>query len=151
MSINTKTSVQWLAVASRPVMADRTFVGFLSNLVASGVFKSLHERLIKFFDESCRNSCDENAAACCELIENHAKLQGQLFRLLNLCTAEGGLYEGSDVLKKKLLPWLCNSSFLAKYGAEELVAMREKYEWKVKKLEDSLSASKIVESDVRMK
>lgn len=37
-------------------------------------------------------SCDQNLNRCCELIELTAKIQGQLFSILNLTAAEGKLY-----------------------------------------------------------
>ncbi len=37
-------------------------------------------------------SCDQNLNRCCELIELTAKIQGQLFAILNLAAAEGKLY-----------------------------------------------------------
>ncbi|KAJ0065290.1 hypothetical protein NL108_007011, partial [Boleophthalmus pectinirostris] len=51
-------------------------------------------------------SCDQNLNRCCELIELTAKIQGQLFAILNLTAAEGGQYGGVDTLKSRLLPWL---------------------------------------------
>ncbi|KAF0042424.1 hypothetical protein F2P81_005956 [Scophthalmus maximus] len=51
-------------------------------------------------------SCDQNLNRCCELIELTAKIQGQLFAILNLTAAEGGHYAGVDTLKMRLLPWL---------------------------------------------
>ncbi|KAF7661431.1 hypothetical protein LDENG_00262100 [Lucifuga dentata] len=51
-------------------------------------------------------SCDQNLNRCCELIELTAKIQGQLFTILNLTAAEGGHYGGVDTLKTRLLPWL---------------------------------------------
>ena len=35
------------------------------------------------------NTCDQNVARCCEIVELNAKVQGQLFKLLSL-TAESG-------------------------------------------------------------
>lgn len=37
-------------------------------------------------------SCDQNLNRCCELIELTAKIQGQLFAILNLTAAEGKFY-----------------------------------------------------------
>lgn len=37
-------------------------------------------------------SCDQNLNRCCELIELTAKIQGQLFAILNLTAAEGKLF-----------------------------------------------------------
>lgn len=57
------------------------------------------------------NSCDQNAARCCEIIELNAKVQGQLFKLLSLCAQEGGLYGGAGIIKSRLLPWLGQNFF----------------------------------------
>ena len=120
-------------------------------MVASGEFKTLHEHLTTFFDRSYRNSCEENTAFCCELIEIHAKLQGQLFHLLELCSSEGGIYGGSEALKKRLLPWLRNGFLTARINTEDAEVLKEKYEVIVKKLEEDLSASKVEAAELRIK
>ena len=35
------------------------------------------------------NTCDQNVARCCEVIELNARIQSQLFKLLSLSAAEG--------------------------------------------------------------
>ena len=40
-------------------------------------------------------SCDQNLNRCCELIELTAKIQGQLFTILNFAAAEGKYYPHS--------------------------------------------------------
>ena len=132
-------------------MTSKTFVGFLSRLIATGEFKSLHEHLATFFDASYRNSCEENTAFCCELIEIHAKLQGQLFHLLELCSSEGGIYGGSEALKKRLLPWLCNGFLTARINKEDVEVIKEKYELIVKQMDEDLSASKVEAAELRIK
>jgi len=132
-------------------MTSTTFVGFLSRLVATGEFKSLHEHLTTFFDASYRNSCEENTAFCCELIEIHAKLQGQLFHLLELCSSEGGIYGGSEALKKRLLPWLRNGFLTARINKEDAEVIKEKYELIVKKMDEDLSASKVEAAELKIK
>lgn len=132
-------------------MTSTTFVGFLSRLVATGEFKSLHEHLTTFFDTSYRNSCEENTAFCCELIEIHAKLQGQLFHLLELCSSEGGIYGGSEALKKRLLPWLRNGFVTARINREDTEVVKEKYELIVKKMDEDLSASKVEAAELKIK
>ena len=132
-------------------MAGTTFVGFLSRLIATGEFKSLHEQLTTFFDSSYRNSCEENTVFCCDLIELHAKLQGQLFYLLELCSSEGGIYGGSEALKKRLLPWLCNGFVTAKIIPEDVEVVKEKYELMIKNMDEDLSASKVEAAELRIK
>ena len=132
-------------------MSSATFIGLLSRIVASGDFKSLHEHLTIFFDSSYRNSCEENTAFCCELIELHAKLQGQLFHLLELCCSEGGIYDGSEALKKRLLPWLRSGFLTSRINTEGAETAKEKYELVIKKMDDDLSASKVEAADLRIK
>lgn len=45
-----------------------------------------------FFSPPQVISCDQNLNRCCELIELTAKIQGQLFAILNLTAAEGKLH-----------------------------------------------------------
>ncbi|OON22258.1 hypothetical protein X801_01848, partial [Opisthorchis viverrini] len=59
-----------------------------------------------------KNTCDENIATGCELIELNARLQGQLFRLLSICASEGEGYDGLGGIKSRLLP-LLGSGLLA--------------------------------------
>ena len=132
-------------------MSGPTFIGLLSRLVASGDFKTLHEHLTAFFDSSYRNSCEENTAFCCELIEIHAKLQGQLFHLLELCCSEGGIYGGSEALKKRLVPWLRGGFVTARINTQDVETVREKYEEIVKKMDDDLSASKVEAAELKIK
>uniref|UniRef100_G3UBS4 Mitochondria-eating protein n=1 Tax=Loxodonta africana TaxID=9785 RepID=G3UBS4_LOXAF len=58
------------------------------------------------------NSCDQNLNICLELIEQVAKLQGQLFGILSTAAQEGGHYAGVEIIKSRLLPWL-EASFTA--------------------------------------
>ncbi|XP_019752496.1 mitochondria-eating protein isoform X2 [Hippocampus comes] len=51
-------------------------------------------------------SCDENMNRCCEMMEFTAKIQGQLFAILNSVAAEGQHTDGVSTLKTRLLPWL---------------------------------------------
>ena len=128
-----------------------SFLGFLSNLIANGNIKSLHERLITLFNESYRYSCEECTTICCELIEDNARAQANLFRLLNLCSEEGGLYGGIEPLKKKLLPWLGNAGMLSKDATEEIKIVREKYERTVSRLEDDLKKAQKEVGELRVK
>ncbi|XP_077390440.1 mitochondria-eating protein isoform X2 [Festucalex cinctus] len=43
---------------------------------------------------------------CCEMMEFTAKIQGQLFAILNSVAAEGKHTDGVSTLKTRLLPWL---------------------------------------------
>ena len=49
-------------------------------------------------------SCDQNLNRCCELIELTAKIQGQLFTILNFAAAEGKYYRHSPTLPNPLHP-----------------------------------------------
>ncbi|KAK4471990.1 hypothetical protein MN116_005368 [Schistosoma mekongi] len=54
------------------------------------------------------NTCDENVAMGCEIIELNARIQNQLFRLISICASEGGPYGGTNAIKLRLLPLLGN-------------------------------------------
>ncbi|KFO26463.1 Mitochondria-eating protein [Fukomys damarensis] len=58
------------------------------------------------------NSCDQNLNNCLELIEQVAKVQGQLFGILTTTAQEGGRNDGVETIKSRLLPWL-EASFTA--------------------------------------
>ena len=81
----------------------------------------------------------------------HAALQGQLFHLLELCSSEGGIYGGSEALKKRLLPWLCNGFLAARINTEDAEVIKEKYELIVKKMDEDLSASKVEAAELKIK
>ena len=134
-------------------LASDSFVGFISSLVASGEFNTVHDRLTSLFDQSYRNSCEENTAICCELIEEHARLQGQLFRLLELCSADGGVYGGSESLKKYLLPWLSKSFVASRHTGqlEQVENEREKYQKRNRKLEEDFKESQKEIAELRLK
>ncbi|PVD34218.1 hypothetical protein C0Q70_05484 [Pomacea canaliculata] len=83
----------------------------LRRLVNIGTFSVLQEKLEKWLSDYYINSCDQNTARCCEIIELNAKVQGQLFKLLSLCAQEGGLYGGTNIIKSRLLPWLGQNFF----------------------------------------
>uniref|UniRef100_A0A3Q3W2K3 Mitochondria-eating protein n=1 Tax=Mola mola TaxID=94237 RepID=A0A3Q3W2K3_MOLML len=78
----------------------------LRRLTNTASFSVLQDKLDSWHREYHIISCDQNLNKCCELIEITAKIQGQLFSILNLTAAEGGLYGGVDTLKMRLLPWL---------------------------------------------
>ncbi|EHH26015.1 hypothetical protein EGK_15893 [Macaca mulatta] len=58
------------------------------------------------------NTCDQNLNHCLELIEQVAKVQGQLFGILTTAAQEGGHNDGVETIKSRLLPWL-EASFTA--------------------------------------
>ncbi|XP_029285831.1 mitochondria-eating protein [Cottoperca gobio] len=78
----------------------------LRRLTNTASFSVLQNKLESWHRDYHVNSCDHNLNRCCELIELTAKIQGQLFAILNLTAAEGGHYAGVDTLKSRLLPWL---------------------------------------------
>ncbi|XP_029002776.1 mitochondria-eating protein [Betta splendens] len=78
----------------------------LRRLTHTSSFSVLQDKLESWHRDYHVNSCDQNLNRCCELIELAAKIQGQLFAILNLTAAEGGQYAGVDTLKTRLLPWL---------------------------------------------
>ncbi|XP_068176160.1 mitochondria-eating protein [Antennarius striatus] len=78
----------------------------LRRLTQASSFSLLQDKLESWNKDYHIISCDQNLNRCCELIELTAKIQGQLFTVLNLAAAEGGHYAGVDTLKTRLLPWL---------------------------------------------
>ncbi|KAK9518927.1 hypothetical protein VZT92_021693 [Zoarces viviparus] len=78
----------------------------LRRLTDASSFTVLQDKLESWHKDYHIMSCDQNLNRCCELIELSARIQGQLFTILNLTAAEGGQYAGVDTLKTRLLPWL---------------------------------------------
>ncbi|KAM9763038.1 mitochondria-eating protein isoform 1-T2 [Menidia menidia] len=78
----------------------------LRRLTNTSSFSVLQDKLESWHKDYHIISCDQNLNRCCELIELTAKIQGQLFTILNHTAAEGGHYAGVDTLKTRLLPWL---------------------------------------------
>ncbi|XP_076014904.1 mitochondria-eating protein [Genypterus blacodes] len=86
----------------------------LRRLVNSSSFSVLQDKVERWNTDYHVMSCDQNLNRCCELIELTAKIQGQLFTILNLSAAEGGHYAGVDTLKTRLLPWLSTCFSMAR-------------------------------------
>uniref|UniRef100_A0A4W6EA37 Mitochondria-eating protein n=1 Tax=Lates calcarifer TaxID=8187 RepID=A0A4W6EA37_LATCA len=78
----------------------------LRRLTNTSSFSVLQDKLESWHKDYHVISCDQNLNRCCELIELTAKIQGELFAILNFTAAEGGHYAGVDTLKMRLLPWL---------------------------------------------
>ncbi|XP_070554455.1 mitochondria-eating protein-like [Ptychodera flava] len=138
----------------------------LRRLVNTSAFSLLQEKLERWNSNYLINTCDQNVSACCELIELHSRLQGQLFNLLNLCSAEGGMYGGAEILKNRLLPWL-GQGFLATAGSvstdtslhimaeaadkeRQIAQLQDQYETQLDDLERDLNKSR-TEADLLKK
>ncbi|XP_069869250.1 mitochondria-eating protein isoform X2 [Dipodomys merriami] len=78
----------------------------LKKLVSKENLLALQEKLNSWAKDYNKNTCDENLNICLELIEQVAKLQGQLFTILTSAAQEGGHNEGVEIIKLRLLPWL---------------------------------------------
>ncbi|XP_048220139.1 mitochondria-eating protein [Perognathus longimembris pacificus] len=78
----------------------------LKKLVSNEALQMLQDKLNSWARDYNKNSCDENLSICLELIEQVAKLQGQLFTILTSAAQEGGHNEGVEIIKQRLLPWL---------------------------------------------
>ncbi|XP_023387900.1 mitochondria-eating protein [Pteropus vampyrus] len=87
------------------------------------------------------NSCDQNLSLCLELIEQVAKVQGQLFGILTTTAQEGGHYDGVEVIKSRLLPWL-EASFTA-------ASVGKPVDSRVPSLQDTFDKEKQKESGAR--
>ncbi|XP_061163935.1 mitochondria-eating protein-like isoform X3 [Saccostrea echinata] len=83
----------------------------LRRLVNIGTFTVLQEKLERWLDNYYINTCDQNVARCCEIIELNAKVQGQLFKLLQVTAESGGMYGGASIIKSRLLPFLGQNFF----------------------------------------
>nr|KAG5709303.1 hypothetical protein BaRGS_018055 [Batillaria attramentaria] len=137
----------------------------LRRLVNIGTFSVLQEKLEKWLSDYYINTCDQNAARCCEIIELNAKVQGQLFKLLSLCAQEGGLYGGASIIKSRLLPWLGQNFFtsggavtadtslsvLAEAAAKdrELNSMQDMYEKSLDDLDGELRKTQAENQDLK--
>ncbi|XP_045248559.2 mitochondria-eating protein isoform X1 [Macaca fascicularis] len=84
----------------------------LKRLVSNEALRTLQEKLDSWLKEYNTNTCDQNLNHCLELIEQVAKVQGQLFGILTTAAQEGGHNDGVETIKSRLLPWL-EASFTA--------------------------------------
>uniref|UniRef100_A0A8C9AEP9 Mitochondria-eating protein n=1 Tax=Prolemur simus TaxID=1328070 RepID=A0A8C9AEP9_PROSS len=84
----------------------------LRRLVSNQTLRTLQDKLDCWLKEYDTNTCDENLNYCLELIEQVAKVQGQLFGILTTAAQEGGHNDGVETIKSRLLPWL-EASFTA--------------------------------------
>ncbi|XP_037325015.2 mitochondria-eating protein isoform X2 [Pungitius pungitius] len=91
----------------------------LRRLTSTSSFSALQEKLESWLREYHIISCDQNLNRCCDLIELTAKIQGELFTILNLTAAEGRHYGGEDTLRTRLLPWLSNCSLMARSSSSD--------------------------------
>ncbi|CAF1231816.1 unnamed protein product [Rotaria magnacalcarata] len=79
---------------------------FLRRLNDMSTFNLLQDKLSRLNDTYLSNSCDTNVSRCIDVIELNARVQRELFKLLNLVSAEGGVYGGASTIKARLLPVL---------------------------------------------
>lgn len=84
----------------------------LRRIVNTATFATLQDKLERWLKDYYINTCDQNVNRCCEVIELNNRLQGQLFKLLNLTAAEGGIYGGATIIRSRLLPLLGQSGVL---------------------------------------
>nr|XP_002742219.2 PREDICTED: mitochondria-eating protein-like [Saccoglossus kowalevskii] len=137
----------------------------LRRLATTGAFTLLQEKVERWNSNYMINTCDQNVGSCCELIELNSRLQGQLFNLLNMCAAEGGMYGGADVLKNRLLPWL-GQGFLATASSvstdtslhimaeaadkeRQIAQLQDQYEQQLDDLERDLNSSRTEAEDLK--
>ncbi|CAF2079891.1 unnamed protein product [Rotaria magnacalcarata] len=66
---------------------------FLRRLNDMSTFNLLQDKLSRLNDTYLSNSCDTNVSRCIDVIELNARVQRELFKLLNLVSAEGNLSE----------------------------------------------------------
>uniref|UniRef100_A0A8C0RL76 Mitochondria-eating protein n=1 Tax=Canis lupus familiaris TaxID=9615 RepID=A0A8C0RL76_CANLF len=113
----------------------------LRRLVSGEPLRTLHEQLERWRTEYSTNTCDQNLCQCLEFIEQISKVQGQLFRILTAAAQEGGHYDGVEIIKSRLLPWL-EASFTA-------ASLGKPVDSKVPSLQDTFDKEKHKESGVR--
>ncbi|XP_070228485.1 mitochondria-eating protein isoform X2 [Bos mutus] len=113
----------------------------LRRLVSNEALRSLQEELESWLREYNANSCDQNLNHCLELIEQVAKVQGQLFGILTIAAQEGGHYDGVETIKSRLLPWL-EASFTA-------ASLGKPVDSKVPSLQDTFDKDRHKESGTR--
>ncbi|KAM8889685.1 mitochondria-eating protein isoform 1-T1 [Synchiropus picturatus] len=91
----------------------------LRRLANTCSFSVMQDKLDSWSNDYHVASCDQNLNHCCELIELTARIQGQLFSILNLTANEAGHYGGVDTLKTRLLPWLGTCFSMARPSVSE--------------------------------
>ncbi|UJR24651.1 hypothetical protein I4U23_006025 [Adineta vaga] len=79
---------------------------FLRRLTDMATFDTLQDKLSRLNDTYSVNSIDTNVSRCIDIIELNARVQRELFKLLNLVSAEGGVYGGASTIRARLLPFL---------------------------------------------
>ncbi|XP_052719463.1 mitochondria-eating protein-like isoform X5 [Crassostrea angulata] len=137
----------------------------LRRLVNIGTFTVLQEKLERWLDNYYINTCDQNVARCCEIIELNAKVQGQLFKLLQVTAESGGMYGGASIIKSRLLPFLGQNFFtsggsvtadtslsvLAEAAAKnrEIDDLQDMYETSLNELEADLKDKEAENQDLR--
>lgn len=129
-------------------------------MVNIGSFSLLQEKLDRWLEDYHVNSCDQNVSRCCEAIEQNARLQTQLFKILSLTAGEGGVYGGASVLKSRLLPML-SQGLLAPSGLtadiltevaskdREINEVQDMYERSLQTLEDDLTNTRAEADDLK--
>lgn len=113
----------------------------LRKLVSNEALRSMQDKLESWLREYNTNSCDQNLNQCLELIEQVAKVQGQLFGILTTTAQEGGHYDGVEIIKSRLLPWL-EASFTA-------ASLGKPVDSRVPSLQDTFDKERQKESGVR--
>ncbi|XP_066135164.1 mitochondria-eating protein isoform X2 [Saccopteryx bilineata] len=113
----------------------------LRKLVSNESLRAMQDKLERWLREYNTNSCDQNLSLCLELIEQVAKVQGQLFGILTVTAQEGGHYDGVQVIKSRLLPWL-EASFTA-------ASLGKPVDSKVPSLQDTFDRERQKEFGVR--
>ncbi|XP_074180669.1 mitochondria-eating protein isoform X2 [Rhinolophus sinicus] len=128
----------------------------LRKLVSSESLRSMQDKLELWLRDYNTNSCDQNLSLCLELIEQVAKVQGQLFGILTATAQEGGHYDGVEVIKSRLLPWLEASFTAASLGkpvsskapSPQAMFAKEKQkesgvrDWNIKQLDSELNSTR---------
>ncbi|XP_071412601.1 mitochondria-eating protein isoform X3 [Pithys albifrons albifrons] len=107
----------------------------LRNLVGEGSARALQEKLESWQQDYEINSCDENLNRCCEILELNTEIQKKLFTILNETAQKDGHNEGTETIKKRLLPQLGTCFSCAASGKSSLVQDSIESKMKLSKLD----------------
>ncbi|CAF0741978.1 unnamed protein product [Didymodactylos carnosus] len=130
---------------------------FLRRLTDASSFSILQEKLTRLNDTYLLNTSEQNVARCIDIIELNAKVQRELFKVLNVISSEGGLYGGTAAIKSRLLPFLSQEAsylngiltndlywpILRKTQDIEYDALAQEYDQSLSELELELRSARI--------
>lgn len=95
----------------------------LRRLANSNEFSYLQSKLERLNDSYNLNSNESNVNKCCEIIEQNARLQRELFKLLHDIAADGGIYSNArSLIRSRFYPYFYEDYYLSSARASALLA-----------------------------